>query len=327
MFASVSVVIPARNEGAHIGACVRSVIAQEFDGELETIVSDGISGDGTAALAVAAGATVVENHEQTIPSALNRGLAAARGTILVRFDAHAEMPQGYVAACLRALGEEPGAVNVGGWRRAEGTGRWGRATGRLLAVQLGVGNPRIWRRPAVGSTRLDVETVPLGCFRIDALRAAGGWREDLHANEDFELNHRLRRAGGRVVFDPEIWSIYRPRETPLALARQYWNYGRWKAAMLAEAPDSLHSRQLAPPALLGTAVLAAAPTPLRLPARAALGLYAWLVAATAVRTRTGWHGAAALAIMHGAWGAGLLSGALRRACSGTCRSSRTGARA
>lgn len=243
----------------------------------------------------------------------------------MRFYAHAVMPPGYIAACLRALTDEEGAVNVGGWRRAEGAGPWGRAIGRLLAVQLGVGNPRIWRRPPAGSGRLDAETVPLGCFRIKELLAAGGWREDLLANEDFELNHRLRQAGGRVVFDPAIWSVYRPREAPSALARQYWNYGCWKAAMLAGAPESLRPRQLAPPALLVVAVLAAAPTRIQQPARVAMGLYAALVTGTAVRTRTGWRGAAALAIMHGAWGAGFLSAGWRRGCVGSDRRSGTGA--
>src|SRR3712207_3896815 len=95
----VSVVIPARNEARHIEACVRSVLAQQVDGGAEVLVVDGMSTDATAELARRAGATVIENAKQTIPAAMNAGLAAAAGEVLIRFDAHAEMAEGYVAAC------------------------------------------------------------------------------------------------------------------------------------------------------------------------------------------------------------------------------------
>jgi glycosyltransferase involved in cell wall biosynthesis len=307
----VSVVIPALNEGRYIEACVRSVLDQRLDGELEVLVVDGGSSDGTAELARSAGARLVENPERAIPTALNRGLEAARGEVIVRFDAHAVMPDGYVEACLRALSEERGAANVGGWREARGLGPWGDAVGAALASPFGVGNARIWRRPANGSRR-DVDTVPLGCWPAETLRGAGGWRETLLTNEDFELNHRLRARGGRVVFDPEIWSVYRPRESLGELARQYWRYGRWKAVMLRDAPESLRPRQLAPVVLLAAIVAAAAPTPAAKPAQAALVAYAVLLGAVAARSHGGWRTAPVLATMHGAWGAGLVRGLLGR---------------
>lgn len=300
----VSVVIPAFREREHIETCVRSIVEQELDGGLEVLVVDERSPDGTAELAEAAGARVLQNPARGIPAALNHGLAHAQGEVLVRFDAHAEMPPGYVAACLRALAEEEGAWNVGGWREARGVGPWGRATGELLASPLGVGNARIWRPPPPGSGRVDVETVPLGCFPTERLRAAGGWREDLLANEDYELNHRLRERGGRVVFDPEIWSIYRPRESLRALARQYHNYGRWKAVVVRDEPESLRLRQLAPPALAACLVAA----PLARPARVPAAAYALLLAGVGARSPERWRTGVALATMHLAWAAGLARG-------------------
>src|SRR5919201_242005 len=133
----VSVVIPALNEATHIERCVRSVLAQEFAGGLEVLVVDGRSSDGTAELARRAGATIVDNPVGGIPAAMNRGLASASGSVLLRFDAHAEMPAGYVEACIRALEEESGAASVGGWRDARGDGPWGQALGAALASPLG----------------------------------------------------------------------------------------------------------------------------------------------------------------------------------------------
>ncbi len=304
----VSVIVPARNEAAHIQSCLRSVLAQETAGGLEVVVADGSSTDGTGDLARLAGARVIENPEGTTPAALNRALAAALGEIVVRFDAHAEMPPGYIAACVRALREEAGAVNVGGWREVRGEGPWGRATCVALASRFGVGNRTIWRRPAEATSRIDVDTVPLGCWPATALRDAGGWREDFVRNQDFELNHRLRRRGGRIVFDPAIWSIYHPRESPRALATQYWQYGLFKARMLTEDPRSLRSRQLAPVALVAAVALAAAPGPQARPSRMLVLAYAGLLAGIAKQGRAGWRTAAVLATMHGTWAAGLLCG-------------------
>src|SRR5690348_1616333 len=95
----VSVVVPARDEATHIDACVRSILAQKVEGGLEVVVVDGRSSDDTAAIAEVAGARVIDNPDQVIPAALNRGVAAARSPIVIRFDAHSEMPPGYIAAC------------------------------------------------------------------------------------------------------------------------------------------------------------------------------------------------------------------------------------
>jgi succinoglycan biosynthesis protein ExoA len=304
----VSVIVPARNEAENIDACVRSILAQEVAGGMEVIVADGSSGDATAQLARAAGATVVENPRGITPAGLNAALAAATGEVIVRFDGHAEMPPGYIGACLRALEEEPGAVGVGGWSKIEPRGPWGRATAAALASRFGVGNPRLRRPPRSGEGRADVDTFAFGCWPVEALRAAGGWNERFLRNQDFELNYRLRRSGGRIVFDPAIWFAYRPRESLRAIARQYWDYGRFKALMIATAPDSLRPRQLAPIALIATAATAALPTRRARPARAAVAAYGGLLAAVTVRSRAGWRTLPVLATMHATWGTGLLYG-------------------
>jgi succinoglycan biosynthesis protein ExoA len=305
----VSVIIPAYNEERYVEACVASIVVQEVEGELEVIVADGRSTDRTRELAERAGARVVDNSERSIPAALNVALAAAQGEVIVRFDAHAEMPPGYVAACLRALEEEEGAVNVGGWREARGSSPWGKALAAALASPAGVGNARIWRRPPPAEGRRDVDTVPLGAWPAQALRDAGGWREDMLANEDFELNHRLRSAGGRVVFDPAIWSVYHPRESLEEIAQQYWRYGNWKAAMLADAPESVRPRQLAPLVLL--ALLAS--TPVARSARRGVGAYALALSLVAARSGAGWRLAPTLATMHVTWAAGVVRGLAGRA--------------
>jgi succinoglycan biosynthesis protein ExoA len=302
----ISVVVPALNEAPHIDACVRSILAQEVNGGFEVIVIDGRSSDETAERARAAGAMVVENGTPGISASLNAGLVAARGDIVVRFDAHAEMPSGYLAACLRALEEEAGAASVGGWREVRGRGPWGRALGAALSTPLGVGHASIWRRPGAGDERRDVEHVPLGCFRAEVLRRLGGWREDILTNEDYELDHRLRSQGGRIVFDPAIWSVYRPRESLGAIARQYWRYGCWKAVVMVDSPSSIRPRQLVAPALVAGSALALTPGRQGTRARRALVAYGACLAVAAIRSSGGWRTIPVMATIHFAWGAGLI---------------------
>jgi succinoglycan biosynthesis protein ExoA len=309
----VSVVVPARDEERHIETCLSSIFRQEVEGDLEVVVAVGSSADRTAELARAAGAIVVANSLGTTPAGLNAALRHARGEIVVRFDAHAEMPQGYVAACVRALEGQRGAlVCVGGWREVRGRGPWGRATASALASRFGVGNPRIWRPPHPEDGPVEVDTVALGAWFADELRAVGGWDERYVRNQDFELNERLRHSGGRVVFAPDVWSVYRPRESQVAIASQYWDYGRFKALLLRERPESLRPRQLAPVGLLATLLAAALPGPARRPARLAVSFYALTVGSVAARSRAGWRTAAVLVTMHLAWGAGLVAGFARR---------------
>ena len=308
---TVSVIIPARNEARHIRRCLESVLGQLPADELEVIVADGASSDATAELARAAGARVVANPARLTPTGLNRALAAAAGDVIVRFDAHGEMLPGYLRACLDALDDEPAAANVGGWCEPRGSAPWARATSAALASHFGVGNPRLWRRPPPGARREDVDTVHFGCWRAETLRDAGGWNNDYARNQDFELNLRLRRAGGRVIFDPAIGSIYYPRESFRGLLLQYWGYGVFKGKMFADDPESLRPRQLAPLVVLAAAVLSATPGRAGRMARAGMAGYGCVLAAVTTRGRGGWRTAPALAAMHLAWGGGATCELLR----------------
>src|ERR1041385_1496015 len=97
----VTVVIPARDEARAIGACLDAVLMQS-EPDLQVIVVDGGSRDGTAAIVPRRAAEeprveLIENPAGLIPRSLNLALAAARAPYLVRVDAHATVPRDYVA--------------------------------------------------------------------------------------------------------------------------------------------------------------------------------------------------------------------------------------
>lgn len=315
----VTVVMPVRNEAASLGEALDSVLAQEGDATFEVVVADGRSDDGTGELLARRAAAdgrvrVIDNPGRGIPQGLNAGLAAARGRYLVRLDGHSRMEPRYLQGLVEHLRTGRWEA-VGGRVEAVGRGAFGRAVAAAHASRFGIGNASHHYRTEPGP----IDHVSFGAYVTERVRALGGWDERFARNEDYELNFRYRRAGGRILFDPRLESSWSVRETVGGLARQYLAYGFWRARTLAAHPSSLSVRWLVPPALVlallagaafswtqaGRLVLAA--TVLAYTAFLAVGTF---TLARATGPRLAAHSAAALATMHLCWGAGFLAGAV-----------------
>lgn len=317
----VSVVIPVRNEAGSIAAAIESALAQDYGGPLEVLIGDGMSEDGTREVVARIAASddrvqMVDNPKKVTPAALNAAIGAARGAIIVRCDAHATLPQGYVRRAVDQIGET-GAANVGGIQRAVGDTFVQRAVAMAMTSPLGVGDARYRYGGAPGPS----DTVYLGNFRRDAIETVGLFDEELVRNQDYELNYRLRRAGETVWFDPELVVDYYPRTSIRALWRQYFDYGAGKRRMLRMHPGSLRLRQLAAPTLViglvGSLVagLAGAPSAavvLPVVYIAALGT-GTLYELARTRSASALMFPVAVGTMHLAWGLGFLAESLKAA--------------
>jgi cellulose synthase/poly-beta-1,6-N-acetylglucosamine synthase-like glycosyltransferase len=317
----VTVIVPARNEAINIERCLDSIARQEYR-PIEVVVVDGMSSDGTAqavenvAKNLDLAVRVIPNIRRTIPHALNLGAAAATGEVVVRLDAHAELAPGYLTYCVDRLrtGEWAG---VGGRKEANASTVFGKAAAVAFQSRLGSGDSYYH----YGTEPRSVEHVPFGAYPAYIVRALGGWNERCLVNQDYEFDHRLGIAGGRLLFDPALILRWRGRENPSALAYQYFRYGRGKALVAIMHPSSLRPRQLAAPAvvvagLLGalTSVFTRRLTATALVAVPYLGL---LIVGAASARRQGepreiWlRVPAALACMHLPWGLGFLVGLAR----------------
>ncbi len=118
-----------------------------------------------------------------------------------------------------------------------------RSIAKAAASPLGVGDAKYRYSEEAEFT----DTVPFGAFLKETLLNLGGFDESLLTNEDYDLNVRIRKAGGKIWFDPLIRCVYFSRPDLISLAKQYWRYGSWKPRMLKKAPESLRLRQLLPP--------------------------------------------------------------------------------
>lgn len=251
-YPGVSVVLPILNEERDLAEAVTAILAQRYPGEFEVILAIGPSNDRTHEIAAQlasqdARILLVENPTGRTANGLNLAIAAANFPIICRIDGHAEISQSYVQEAVLLLAKT-GAVNVGGVMAAEGKNYFERAVATAMRSPLGVGPARFH----VGGSAGAADTVYLGTFDKQALLAAGGYDERFTRAQDWELNFRLRQAGGTIWFDPSLIVRYRPRSSIRALGKQYFEYGRWRRAVARSHKGTINYRYLAPPiALLG----------------------------------------------------------------------------
>jgi hypothetical protein len=92
------------------------------------------------------------------------------------------------------------------------------------------------------------DSVYLGVFRRDVLERLGGFDEEFHRAQDWELNYRIRRAGELVWFSPDLTVVYRPRSTLCELVQQFRGSGAWRRQVMRRYPETAGVRYLAPPA-------------------------------------------------------------------------------
>jgi len=329
----VSVIMPVRNEERHLAESVRHVLAQDYPGDIEVVLAVGPSGDATADVARCLAAadsrvTVVDNPTGRIAAGNNVAIKASRFPVVARVDGHALIPPGYLRLAVQSLADT-GADDVGGIMAAEGVTPFERAVSWAMTSPAGVGRAAFHTGGSVGPA----DTVYLGVYRRAALERVGGYDEAYLRAEDWEMNHRIRAAGGLIWFHPGLRVAYRPRGSVRALAVQYFNYGRWRRVVCREHPGTASLRYLAPPLAVlamtlglaagtaGLAVAVAAPASAgRAPALAWLMMgfvvpAAYLagvlgvtgVAARRLPGRVLGRLPAALVTMHVCWGAGFLT--------------------
>jgi succinoglycan biosynthesis protein ExoA len=314
----VSVVIPVYNEERYLKACLGSVLEQDYPRDrYEVIVADGGSTDRTRAIVEAAAAVhpnvrLIDNPGRTQASGLNLGILASRGEYIARQDGHAEWSPHHLRRSIELL-MATGADNVGGRADGAGAGATGRAIARAMRSPFGVGGARF----RYSTKAEDAATVFPGTFRRTALERVGLFDEAYPPHEDYELNHRIRDSGGRVLFSPDIPTRYHVRESIPALARQYFRYGRAKVRVARASPGVIRPYHLAAPALVAAVPVLALCVATRRGRRAAAGfsaVYAAACVAAGVRAGAGEPAAVRLripvvfAVMHAAWGSGFWIG-------------------
>jgi glycosyltransferase involved in cell wall biosynthesis len=247
--ASVTIIVPCRNEIRHIRAFLNSVVLQDLsDIDLEIVIVDGMSSDGTREVLEEfeqkfPALRVIDNPQKIASTGLNAAIREARGEVVVRMDAHTEYASDYIRACLQVL-RETNAENVGGPALTSAEGYVAQAIAHGFHSKFVSGGAKFHDPSYEG----EVDTVTYGCWKKSTLLRLGLFDEQLYRSQDSELNMRIRSSGGRVWQSPRIASWYRPRATLFGLFRQYFQYGFWKVAVIRKHKKMATWRKLAAPA-------------------------------------------------------------------------------
>jgi succinoglycan biosynthesis protein ExoA len=328
MDVDVSVLTPVLNEEEHIREVAAKMLSQRFDGSIEFLFIDGASGDATVDILrelqqADPRIRILENPRRSTPISLNIGLSEARGAFIARMDAHTLYPEDYLARGVARL-RRGGAAHVSGPQLARGEGVWSRRVAMALDTPLGRGGAQFRQ---VNGEEIEVDSGFTGVWPRSVLEAHGGWHEDWHNDQDFELAARIRGSGGRIVCLPEMGAQYIPRNSLSSLARQYWRYGVYRVKTSRAHPETMRRSHLLAP----TVAVAAAGTllplgPVRRLARA--GMAAWCAAVVGMAMVEAWRADSSAAdfdttagdiaslpavfgAMHLAWGFGFLFGCVR----------------
>lgn len=246
---TVSVIIPCYNEEDSITELLVAIYGQSYPrDEIEVIISDGMSTDATREKIADfrkefsdLQLKVVDNQQRTIPAGLNQAIRTANGEYIVRLDAHSNPHPDYITRSIRAL-ESGLGDNIGGVISIQAASQGWISQSIAIAAghPLGVGDASY----RIGSEPREVETVAFGAFRAELIDQIGLFDETLLANEDYEFNVRIRKAGGKIWLDPAIQANYIARSTLRELSLQYWRYGYWKLRMLTRYLETFRWRQI-----------------------------------------------------------------------------------
>ena len=245
----ISVIMPVRNEERHLAEAVGQVLAQEYPAGIELVLAVGPlarchPGDSQAPGGRrSAGHRGRQSQRGRFRPRTTLAIKASRHPIVARVDGHALLPPGYLLRAVRTL-QETGADDVGGIMAAEGVTPFQQAVAWAMTSAAGVGAARFHTGGRAGPA----DSVYLGVYRREAMEQVGGYDECYQVAEDWEMNHRIRQAGGLIWFEPELRVTYRPRATVAALARQYFHYGRWRRVVTRQHAGTVNLRYLAAPA-------------------------------------------------------------------------------
>lgn len=246
----ISIICPIYNEEKYIDSCINSILQQDYSkDDLEVLFVDGMSSDKTREIISGYSSKypfikVLDNPLRIVPPAMNIGIRAAKGDIIIRLDAHAIYPERYISELVSNL-KNLSADNVGGVCRTLPVNNTiiCRSIAIALSSSFGMGNSHF----RVGVTEVrKVDTVPFGCFRKSLFDKIGLFDEELVRNQDDEFNGRIIKNGGAIYLLPHLVIDYYARDTVKKVSKMFYQYGLFKPLVNKKLGSPATVRQFFP---------------------------------------------------------------------------------
>lgn len=229
----ITMCVIAYNEEQNINGILECIKNQDYDhNNMEVVLVDGASTDNTRALMCEFAldnkdefrrVVVLDNPKKTLPSGWNFALREYKGDAIIKVDAHAVIPEDFVSKNVRVL--ETGEYICGGQRPNIIDKPTPFKETLLLAESSMFGSSIASYRNNPGKTY--VKSLFHAAYRREVFEKVGFFNEELVRTEDNEIHYRMRKAGYKLCFDPDIISYQYTRSSLKAMLKQKYANGYW----------------------------------------------------------------------------------------------------
>ncbi len=248
----VTAMIVVRNEEKYIKTSFESLLHQDFqEDKYEILIIDGESTDNTMKIVNSIieeynGKTPIrlfKNEKRVLAAGWNLGIKEARGKYVVRIDAHAKASKDFLKKNLETIKTLPEDVAcVGGKLTSISFDEGDKTIGKVLSSPFGIGNSKFRYSDKAQYT----DTVAFGMYKKNVFEIVGEFDEELERNQDNNMHNRIRKAGYKFYFNPEIKSNYYVRNSLKKMLKQGFLNGKWNIIVFRQDKNSLSIRHIIP---------------------------------------------------------------------------------
>ncbi|MGG7178136.1 glycosyltransferase [Clostridium paraputrificum] len=245
----VTFIIVAYNSSMYIDKLFEDLKNQDYDKSLiQFILVDSVSTDNTYALMEnfkesnkELDVTILRNEKKILSSGWNIALSYATGDVVIRVDAHSELPKDFISANVIEI--EKGNYIVGGTRPSlKPKSIWSNILATVERSKFGSGiAPYRHLQEAK-----HVDTIAHACYSREVFKKVGGYDERLIRTEDNDMHYRMKEAGYKFWFSPTIKSYHYPRFSLKGMLKQKYGNGYWIGATMSIQPNCFSVRHFIP---------------------------------------------------------------------------------
>ena len=248
---TVSVCVVAYNEEKALPQLLECIKKQTFPHErMEVVLIDGISADKTKSIMLDFAkedygfysVQVLDNPKRKQSCGWNVAISNYKSDVIIRVDAHATIPEDFVEKNMKI--QESGEYVCGGVRpnMVDESTPWKELL--LIAEQSMFGSGIAMYRHSHEKTYVD--SLFHGCYRREVFEKAGNFDEQLGRTEDNEVHYRIRKAGYKILYSPDIISYQHTRSTLKGMLKQKYGNGLWISLTLKVCPGCIEFYHIVP---------------------------------------------------------------------------------